>query len=155
MASYGYYGNNEHSKISILGGFASSAMQALIMGTIRDMSESSLHDDSIQSPNPMNGEGESIFSKFIFSITENIDLLITTDLQSWSQDWDLQTDLGMSFFPSIAQTTESTGDDEGSRERADFSINVKNGSSLFDQASIKFFSQDTEQKAKFSIKLKV
>ena len=146
VASYGYYGNNEHSKISILGGFASSAMQALIMGTIRDMSESSLHDESIQSPNPMNGEGESIFSKFIFSITENIDLLITTDLQSWSQDWDLQTDLGMSFFPSIAQTTESTGDDEGSRERADFSINVKNGSSLFDQASIKFFSQDTEQK---------
>ena len=62
-----------------------------------------------------------------------------------SGDWNLATDVGMSFFPAIVNTSSSLGQDRGFRDRYSLDIDLEINSIFAERASVKFYSQTTEQ----------
>ena len=77
----------------------------------------------------------------VYNLNDSISFTLTADEQNWSGDWNLATDVGMSFFPAIVNTSSSLGQDRGFRDRdIDLEINI-----FAERASVKFYSQTTEQ----------
>ena len=75
------------------------------------LSERNLHDDVIMSANGLDGAQESLFSKFKYNLNDSISFTLTVDEQNWNGDWNVATDVGMSYFPSVVNTSSSLGQD--------------------------------------------
>jgi hemoglobin/transferrin/lactoferrin receptor protein len=135
---------NQH-KLSVLGAVISGNLDALVQVTQRDLEEMELHDEATLSPNALSGKQNSFFSKLSYDITDTSRLSFTADIQRWEGDWDLQTDVSMSFRPPVTNTSESIGSDEGSRNRFSLDYSFSEGLAWFDEGKISLYSQSSDQ----------
>ena len=136
---------NNQQKITALGAIVGENLDTLIQVTQSSVNEMELHDDATLSPNKLTGDGRSFFNKSTYNLTDSSSLTLTTDIQRWQGDWDLQTDVAMSFYPSVVNTSESIGKDKGSRNRFSIDYDFTNNSPWFDQGNIGIYSQSTDQ----------
>ena len=120
-------------------------LDGLFQITKHNMSETKLHSDAELSPNPLEGDQESVFAKLKYRVSDTSDLTFTADIQRWHGDWDLQTDVGMSARPPIVNTSESLGTDEGNRDRFSLDYSFDLQASWVDQGKISLYSQKTDQ----------
>ena len=140
-----YDSSSSRRKVGILGATTGHYFDTLVQITKHQMNETELHSGALLTPNPMNGDQESLFAKFKYRISEMSELIFTTDIQRWQGDWDLQTDTGMSFFPSIVNTSESLGTDKGNRDRFSLDYNFDSNTVWTDQGKISLYTQSTNQ----------
>ncbi len=140
-----YDSASSRSRVGVLAAVAGDRFDGLVQLTQRQMSETDLHSDAVLTPNPMDGEQEGLFAKLKYRISDNSDLTFTADLQRWQGDWDLQTDVGMSFFPSIINTSESLGTDKGNRDRYSLGYEFDIDTAWMDQGKISLYTQNTDQ----------
>ena len=140
-----YDSASSRAKVGLLSALAGEKLDGLLQISKHQMSETELHSDAALMPNLMDGDQESVFAKLKYHISETSELTFTADIQRWEGDWDLQTDVSMSFFPAIINTSESLGTDEGSRDRfsLDYTFNVQ--TAWLDQGKVSLYSQTTDQ----------
>lgn len=118
----------------------------LMQVTQHDLNETNLHDDATLQPNPMSADRTSAFSKIKYALTEDSSLTLTLDIQRSEADWDLQSDVGMSFGRTIVNTSESLGVDKMERDRFALSYDVEQPTAWFDRASANLFYQSIDQR---------
>jgi hemoglobin/transferrin/lactoferrin receptor protein len=140
-----YDSSSSRTNVGILGATTGHDLDTLVQITKHQMNETELHNGALLTPNPMNGDQESLFAKFKYRISEMSELTFTADVQRWQGDWDLQTDIGMSFFPAIVNTSESLGTDKGNRDRFSLDYSFDNNTVWTDQGKISFYTQSTDQ----------
>lgn len=136
---------SSRDRASILAAVAGDRLDGLVQITKRQMSEAQLHSDALLTPNPMDGEQEGLFAKLKYRPSDNSEVTLTADIQRWKGDWDLQTDVGMSFFPAVVNTSESLGTDEGNRDRYSLDYRFDTATAWMDQGKISLYSQTTDQ----------
>ena len=140
-----YDSASSRSKAGVLAAMTGERLDGLFQITKHNMSETNLHSDAELSPNPLEGDQESVFAKLKYRISDTSDLTFTADIQRWHGDWDLQTDVGMSARPPFVNTSESLGKDEGNRDRFSLDYSFDLQSSWVDQGKISLYSQKTDQ----------
>ena len=137
--------SSDRNKFSILAAGAYGDLEAMVQVVDHSLSERNLHDDVTMAANGLDGEQESLFTKLKYNLNDSISFTLTADEQNWSGDWNLATDIGMSFFPAIVNTSSSLGQDRGFRDRYSLDIDIEINSIFAERASVKFYSQTTEQ----------
>ena len=137
--------SSDRNKFSILAAGAYGDLEAMVQVVDHSLSERNLHDDVTMAANGLDGEQESLFTKLKYNLNDSISFTLTADEQNWSGDWNLATDVGMSFFPAIVNTSSSLGQDRGFRDRYSLDIDLEINSIFAERASVKFYSQTTEQ----------
>ena len=137
--------SSDRNKFSILAAGAYGDIEAMVQVVDHSLSERNLHDDVTMAANSLDGEQESLFTKLKYNLNDSISFTLTADEQNWSGDWNLATDVGMSFFPAIVNTSSSLGQDRGFRDRYSLDIDLEINSIFAERASVKFYSQTTEQ----------
>ena len=137
--------SSDRNKFSILAAGAYGDIEAMVQVVDHSLSERNLHDDVTMAANGLDGEQESLFTKLKYNLNDSISFTLTADEQNWSGDWNLATDIGMSFFPAIVNTSSSLGQDRGFRDRYSLDIDLEINSIFAERASVKFYSQTTEQ----------
>ena len=137
--------SSDRNKFSILAAGAYGDIEAMVQVVDHSLSERNLHDDVTMAANGLDGEQESLFTKLKYNLNDSISYTLTADEQNWSGDWNLATDVGMSFFPAIVNTSSSLGQDRGFRDRYSLDIDLEINSIFAERASVKFYSQTTEQ----------
>ena len=137
--------SSDRNKFSILAAGAYGDLEAMVQVVDHSLSERNLHDDVTMSANGLAGEQESLFTKLKYNLNDSISFTLTADEQNWRGDWNLATDVGMSFFPAIVNTSSSLGQDRGFRDRYSLDIDLEINSIFAERASVKFYSQTTEQ----------
>ena len=137
--------SSDRNKFSILAAGAYGDLEAMVQVVDHSLSERNLHDGVTMSANGLDGEQESLFTKLKYNLNDSISFTLTADEQNWSGDWNLATDVGMSFFPAIVNTSSSLGQDRGFRDRYSLDIDLEINSIFAERASVKFYSQTTEQ----------
>ena len=140
-----YDSSSDRNKFSLIAAAAHENIEGMVQVVDHKLSERKLHDDVAILANGLKGEQESLFSKLKYNLSDTVSLTLTVDEQNWSGNWDLVTDLGMSFFPAIVNTSSSLGQDRGFRDRYSLDINFNINSIFADNGSVKLFSQTTEQ----------
>ena len=140
-----YDSASSRSKVGVLAALTGEKLDGLLQISKHQMSETELHSDTELTPNPMDGDQESVFAKLKYRISDTSELTVTADIQRWQGDWDLQTDVGMSFFPAIINTSESLGTDEGNRDRFSLDYTFDAQAAWIDQGKISLYSQTTDQ----------
>ena len=140
-----YDSSSDRNKFSVLAAGAYGDIEAMVQAVDHSLSERNLHDNVTMSPNGFDGEQESLFTKLKYNLTDSISFTLTADEQNWSGDWNVATDVGMSFFPAIVNTSSSLGQDRGFRDRYSLDIDLEVNSIFAERASVKFYSQTTEQ----------
>ena len=140
-----YDSSSDRNKFSVLAAGAYGDLEAMVQVVDHSLSERNLHDDVTMSPNGLDGEQESLFTKLKYNLNDSISFTLTADEQNWSGDWNVATDVGMSFFPAIVNTSSSLGQDRGFRDRYSLDIDLEVNSIFAERASVKFYSQTTEQ----------
>ena len=140
-----YDSSSDRNKFSVLAAGAYGDIEAMVQAVDHSLSERNLHDNVTMSPNGFDGEQESLFTKLKYNLNDSISFTLTADEQNWSGDWNVATDVGMSFFPAIVNTSSSLGQDRGFRDRYSLDIDLEVNSIFAERASVKFYSQTTEQ----------
>mgnify|MGYP001292350478 FL=1 len=140
-----YDSSSDRNKFSVLAAGAYGDIEAMVQVVDHSLSERNLHDNVTMSPNGFDGEQESLFTKLKYNLNDSISFTLTADEQNWSGDWNVATDVGMSFFPAIVNTSSSLGQDRGFRDRYSLDIDLEVNSIFAERASVKFYSQTTEQ----------
>ena len=133
------------NKIGLLTALAGDRLNGLLQIAKQEMNNTYLHSDAELTPNPMDGHQETLFGKLKYNISDTSALTFTADIQRWEGDWDLQTDIGMSFFPAIVNTAESIGTDNGNRDRFSLDYTYESEAPLADKGKISLYSQATDQ----------
>ena len=145
---YAYNGDSDQTKISMLSAFSGQRLEGLMQVVTREASEVSLHDDAMQDPNPVRSEGQSVLMKLKYDLNDLLDVTFVIDHQEWNSDITVNTDIGSAFYPGISTlstTSASVGQDEGSRDRIGVKIDINSGNELFDNGTLNFYSQNTDQ----------
>ena len=146
LAATTQYGSaSNRTKVGVLAAVTGEKLDGLLQVSKNQMSETELHSDAELTPNPMDGDQESVFAKLKYRISDTSELTFTADIQRWQADWDLQTDVVMSFFPATVNTSESLGTDEGSRDRFSLDYTFDAQAAWLDQGRISLYSQTTDQ----------
>ena len=134
-------------KINFLTAAAGKNIEGLLQLVRRGLNETEIHDDFSLETNPFEGNQKSLLAKTIFHSSETTILSLVADMQEWDGDWIVNTEKGFVYFPVPRAVSSSLGEDEGSRERVSFKIDLSpKNSSLLDSGSITVFKQDTEQR---------
>ena len=133
------------NKIGLLTAIAGDKLDGLIQIAKQEINETQLHSEADLTPNPMDGHQDTLFGKLKYNISATSALAFTADIQRWEGDWDFQTDIGMSFFPTIVNTSESIGADKGSRDRFSLDYTYESETLLADEGKISLYSQATDQ----------
>ena len=140
------YGDvNNMRAISALGAVVGENSEALLQLTSRTMEEMSVHTDTTELPNPMDGDNVSAVAKFKYFVSDSSDLSLTLDFQEMDADYNLLTDVGFNGR-AMESITTSTGKDKITRERVTLAYNFVEETKAYDSGSIKLYSQDTDQK---------
>ena len=137
--------DDNRTKLGVLSALGGEKVSALVQLTKHQLNERELHSDATLTPNPMDGDQETLFFKTKYALSNDSDISLTADMQRWQGNWDLQTDLGMSFFPGIVNTSESLGTDEGKRDRFSLEYSFSKPTLWFDQGRISVYQQKTDQ----------
>ena len=138
--------SNKQEKINFLTASAGDNIEGLLQLVHRDLNETEIHDGFNLEANPFEGSQKSLLAKTIFHSSETTIFSLVVDMQEWDGDWIVNTEKGHVHYPSHITVTSSLGEDEGSRERISFKIDVSGKSSnLIDTGSLTLYIQDTEQ----------
>ena len=112
----------------------------------REIQETELHEGFNKTANPLKGDQKSFLAKFLVSATEKMNVSVVADFQEWEGNWDIKSDEGLIFFPTPPRSiSQSTGLDEGSRERLSLKFDFVSDNLIYDLSSLVIYSQDTEQ----------
>ena len=141
-----YDEDNEQSKVSLLGARVGENFESLIQVTARELSQLELGDDAILELDPFDGEQLSVLAKIKVNLSESVDMTLTIDSQEFEGDYIFNSQAGMSYFPQVTSTSNVLGVDDGNRDRATLSLDFSNGNNLFDNGSVRFYLQETDQK---------
>ena len=139
--------SNKQEKINFLTAAAGKNIEGLLQLVRRGLNETEIHDNFSLEANPFEGNQKSLLAKTIFHSSETTILSLVADMQEWDGDWIVNTEKGFVYFPAPRAVSSSLGEDEGSRERVSFKIDLSpKNSSLLDSGNITVFKQDTEQR---------
>ena len=141
-----YDEDNEQTKVSLLGARVGENFESLVQVTTRELSQLELGDEAILELDPFDGEQLSVLAKIKANLSESVDITLTIDSQEFEGDYIFNSQAGMSYFPQVASTSNVLGVDDGNRDRATLSMDFSNGNNLFDNGSVRFYVQETDQK---------
>ena len=141
-----YDEDNEQTKVGLLAARVGESLESLIQITTRELSQVELHDDANQELDPFDGEQLSVLAKFKLSLSDSVGLTLTLDSQEFEGDYIFESQAGMSYFPDVVSTSNVLGVDDGNRDRGTLSLDFSNETSMFDNGSIRFYAQETDQK---------
>ena len=141
-----YDEDNEHTKVSLLAARVGQTIESLVQLTSRELSQMELHDDATLELDPFDGKQLSVLAKFKVSLSDAFDITLTLDSQEFEGDYIFNSQAGMSYFPEVSSTTNVIGMDDGSRDRGTLALDFANENTFFDNGSIRFFVQQTDQK---------
>jgi hemoglobin/transferrin/lactoferrin receptor protein len=133
------------ASVGVLSALTGENLDGLLQISKHQMNETALHNDAELTPNPMDGDQETLFAKLKYRISDTSELTFTADIQREQADWDLQADVGMSFGRTIVNTSESLGEDETNRDRFSLDYTFDAQSVWIDQGRISLYSQTTDQ----------
>lgn len=136
---------SNRAKVGVLAAVTGEKLDGLLQISKYQMSETALHSDAELTPNPMDGDQETVFAKLKYRISDTSELTFTADIQREQADWDFQADVGMSFGRTIVNTSESLGTDETNRERFSLDYTFNAQAAWLDQGKISLYSQTTDQ----------
>tara|TARA_B100000686_G_scaffold32725_1_gene34277 strand:+ start:57146 stop:59338 length:2193 start_codon:yes stop_codon:yes gene_type:complete len=143
--SLAYDNANNQEKYNFLSAYVGEQVDLLFQIVDRDLEETELHNNFHLRANPLEADQQSLLIKLLYSATDNLKMTMVADVQDWEGEWAINSDERFIYFPSPRLISLSTGEDEGSRERFTLRLDDSKGNSLYDQASIAIFSQETEQ----------
>ena len=139
--------SNKQEKINFLTAAAGKNIEGLLQLVRRGLNETEIHDDFSLEANPFEGNQKSLLAKTIFHSSETTILSLVADMQEWDGDWMVNTEKGFVYFPAPRAVSSSLGEDEGSRDRVSFKIDLSpKNSNLLDTGSFTVYKQDTEQR---------
>ena len=139
--------SNKQEKVNFLTARAGENIEGLLQLVYRDLNETKIHDGFSLDANPFEGNQKSLLAKTIFHSSETTIFSLVADMQEWDGDWIINTEKGFVYFPAPRAVSSSIGEDEGSRERISFKIDLSpKNSSLIDTGSFTIHTQDTEQR---------
>ena len=141
-----YDEDNEQTKVGLLAARVGESVESLIQITTRELSQVELHDDATQELDPFDGEQLSVLAKFKLSLSDSVGLTLTLDSQEFEGDYIFKSQAGMSYFPDVVSASNVLGVDDGNRDRGTLSLDFSNETSMFDNGSIRFYAQETDQK---------
>ena len=141
-----YDEDNEQTKVGLLAARVGESLESLIQITTRELSQVELHDDATQELDPFDGEQLSVLAKFKLSLSDSVGLTLTLDSQEFEGDYIFKSQAGMSYFPDVVSASNVLGVDDGNRDRGTLSLDFSNETSMFDNGSIRFYVQETDQK---------
>ena len=141
-----YDEDNEQTKVGLLAARVGESLESLIQITTRELSQVELHDDANQELDPFDGEQLSVLAKFKLSLSDSVGLTLTLDSQEFEGDYIFESQAGMSYFPDVVSASNVLGVDDGNRDRGTLSLDFSNETSMFDNGSIRFYAQETDQK---------
>ena len=141
-----YDEDNEQTKVGLLAARVGESLESLIQITTRELSQVELHDDANQELDPFDGEQLSVLAKFKLSLSDSVGLTLTLDSQEFEGDYIFESQAGMSYFPDVVSASNVLGVDDGNRDRGTLSLDFSNETSMFDNGSIRFYVQETDQK---------
>ena len=141
-----YDEDNEQTKVGLLAARVGESLESLIQITTRELSQVELHDDATQELDPFDGEQLSVLAKFKLSLSDSVGLTLTLDSQEFEGDYIFKSQAGMSYFPDVVSASNVLGVDDGNRDRGTLSLDFSNETSMFDNGSIRFYAQETDQK---------
>ena len=137
--------SNQQQKINLLAAYVGNKTEGLIQVVDRSLEETELHQDFTLKANPLEGDQKSLLAKLVVAPSSDSKITFVADFQKWESVWSINSDYGFIYFPSPRAITSSAGDDEGSRERLNLEFDWSNANTLYDEASLKIYSQETEQ----------
>ena len=139
--------SNKQEKFNFLTAAAGENIEGLLQLVHRGLNETKIHDGFSLDANPFEGNQKSLLAKTIIHSSETTIFSLVADMQEWDGDWIVNTEKGFVYFPAPRAVSSSIGEDEGSRERINFKIDLSpKNSSLLDTGSFTVFTQDTEQR---------
>ena len=139
--------SNKQEKFNFLTATAGENIEGLLQLVHRGLNETKIHDGFSLDANPFEGNQKSLLAKTIIHSSETTIFSLVADMQEWDGDWMVNTEKGFVYFPAPRAVSSSIGEDEGSRERINFKIDLSpKNSSLLDTGSFNVFTQDTEQR---------
>ena len=139
--------SNKQEKLNFLTAAARENIEGLLQLVHRGLNETKIHDGFSLDTNPFEGNQKSLLAKTIIHSSETTIFSLVADMQEWDGDWIVNTEKGFVYFPAPRAVSSSIGEDEGSRERINFKIDLSpKNSSLLDTGSLTVFTQDTEQR---------
>ncbi len=139
--------SNKQEKLNFLTAAAGENIEGLLQLVHRGLNETKIHDGFSLDANPFEGNQKSLLAKTIIHYSETTIFSLVADMQEWDGDWIVNTEKGFVYFPAPRAVSSSIGEDEGSRERINFKIDLSpKNSSLLDTGSFTVFTQDTEQR---------
>ena len=139
--------SNKQEKLNFLTAAARENIEGLLQLVHRGLNETKIHDGFSLDTNPFEGNQKSLLAKTIIHSSETTIFSLVADMQEWDGDWIVNTEKGFVYFPAPRAVSSSIGEDEGSRERINFKIDLSpKNSSLLDTGSFTVFTQDTEQR---------
>ena len=139
--------SNKQEKFNFLTAAAGEKIEGLLQLVHRGLNETKIHDGFSLDANPFEGNQKSLLAKTIIHSSETTIFSLVADMQEWDGDWMVNTEKGFVYFPAPRAVSSSIGEDEGSRERINFKIDLSpKNSSLLDTGSFTVFTQDTEQR---------
>ena len=141
-----YDEDNEQTKVGFIAARVGERLESMIQVTGRELSQLELHDDASLELDPFDGEQSSVLAKFKFSLSESVGLTLVLDSQEFEGDYIFNSQAGMSFFPQVTSTSNVLGVDDGNRDRGTLALDFSNNNRLFDNGSIRFYAQETDQK---------
>ena len=141
-----YQESNKQEKINLLTAYVGENTEGLLQLVNREIQETELHEGFNNTANPLRGDQKSFLAKFLVSATEKMNVSVVADFQEWEGSWDIKSDEGLIFFPTPPRSiSQSTGLDEGSRERLSLKFDFVSDNLIYDLSSLVIYSQDTEQ----------
>ena len=139
--------SNKQEKLNFLTAAAGKNIEGLLQLVHRGLNETKIHDGFSLDANPFEGNQKSLLAKTIIHSSETTIFSLVADMQEWDGDWIVNTEKGFVYFPAPRAVSSSIGEDEGSRERINFKIDLSpKNSGLLDTGSFTVFTQDTEQR---------
>ena len=138
--------SNKQEKVNFLTALSGENIEGLLQLVNRNLGETEIHSDFGLEANPFEGTQKSLLAKTIFHSSNTSTFSLALDMQEWDGDWIVNTEKGFVYFPAPRAVSSSLGEDEGSRERISFKIDMTpKGTSLIDTSSFTLYIQDTEQ----------
>ena len=138
--------SNKQEKVNFLTALSGENIEGLLQLVNRNLGETEIHGDFGLEANPFEGTQKSLLAKTIFHSSDSSTFSLAVDMQEWDGDWIVNTEKGFVYFPAPRAVSSSLGEDEGSRERISFKIDMTpKGTSLIDTSSFTLYIQDTEQ----------
>ena len=139
--------SNKQEKLNFLTAAAGENIEGLLQLVHRGLNETKIHDGFSLDANPFEGNQKSLLAKTIIHSSETTIFSLVADMQEWDGNWIVNTEKGFVYFPAPRAVSSSIGEDEGSRERINFKIDLSpKNSRLLDTGSFTVFTQDTEQR---------